>query len=143
MVRMYDLLKRTITTFTGFYYRYTDIEVATILLKEDTTVIIDTDLIFLGVLTLGFDTISTITMHLYPEFITEIYDYVFTGKFREARDTTDKYYRRIKDMVGDYTKLTTTDWVEKFKYEFDKKTDIKVGELRKPRITFDFFKRKY
>lgn len=140
MVRLYELLKRTITTFGGFYYRHTDFEDATILLKEDTTVILSTDLTTVGVFTLGFDTISTITLNLYPEFVTEIYDYVRNGKLREARDTNDKLYRRIKDLVGDFT---TTDWIEKFKYEFDKKTDIKVGGLRKPRITYDFFKKMY
>lgn len=140
MVRLCELMKRSITTFAGFYYRHTDIKEATILLKEDITVIMNTDVTLVGVLTLGFDAITTMTLNLYPEFVTEIYDYVLNGKLRDARDTNDKLYRRIKDLVGD---LTTTDWIEKFKYEFDKKTDIKVGELRKPRITYDFFKKTY
>lgn len=133
-------MQRTVPNFVGTYYRYTDIEHATTLLKAGQYIILSTDTILTGVLTLGFDAISSITMNLYPENVTEIYDMVLNGKLREARDTNDKLYRRIKDVLGDET---TADWVEVMKLEFNKKTDIKVGELRKPRITYDRYNKKY
>lgn len=137
---MHTLMQRTVPNFVGTYYRHNDIEHATCLLKEGHTIILGTDTTLVGVLTLGFDAISSITMNLYPETVTEIYEMVLNGKLREARDSNDKLYRRIKDVLGNETSV---DWVELMKMEFNKKTGIKVGELRKPRITYDLYNKKY
>lgn len=138
-LRLYDLLKRNITNFDGIYYRDTNIELATDLLKEGYNIILSTDTILPGVLTLGFEAISSITFNLFPEQIIEIYNLILNGKLREARDLNDKLYRRIKDTIGN----VTTDRIEKFKIEFNKKVDFKVGETRKPRITYDWWNKKY
>lgn len=138
MIRLYDLLQRSIPNFDGIYYRHTDIEIATYLLKEGYNIILSTDTILVGVLSLGFDGISSIAMNLFPEIVTEIYDLVLNAKLREAREVNDKFYHRIREVVA----LQTQDWVGSMKLEFNKKADFKIGELRKPHITFDWWNKK-
>jgi len=139
ILRLYDLLKRNVPSFDGIYYRHTDIELATNLLKEGYNIILSTDTILPGVLTLGFEAISSITLNLFPEQIIEIYNMILNGKLREARDLNDKLYRHIRDVLGN----VTTDWIEHLKIEFNKKVDFKVGEIRKPHITYDWWNKKY
>ncbi|XP_031634410.1 N-acetylneuraminate lyase B-like [Contarinia nasturtii] len=133
LLRLYELLHSAIPNFDGIYYRHTNIEAATNLLKEGHNIILSTDTILVGVLTLGFETISSISLNLYPEHVTEIYEYVLNGKWREARETNDKLFHRIKGVVAQQT----FDWVELLKREFNKMADFKVGETRKPTITWN------
>jgi len=133
LLRLYELLQRVVPNFNGVYYRHTNIEAATNLLKEGHNIILSTDTILVGVLALGFETISSITLNLYPEQVTEIYEYVLNGKLREARETNDKLYHRIKGVVAQQT----FDWVELLRKEFNKLTDFKVGGTRKPIITWN------
>jgi len=132
LLRLYELLKRTVTNFDGIYYRATNIEIATQILKENYNIILATDTILVGVLSLGFEAISSISLNLFPENLLEIYDLVLNGKLREARELNDKLFLRIKDIV---TK-ESFDWVELFKREFNKRIDFKMGDVRKPRITW-------
>jgi dihydrodipicolinate synthase/N-acetylneuraminate lyase len=138
LLRLFELLQRVVPNFDGIYYRHTNIETATNLLKEGHNIILSTDTILVGVLSLGFDAISSITLNLFPENVTEIYDLVLNGKLREARETNDKLYHRIKTVVAQQT----LDWVELTKAEFNKITDIKVGGTRKPTITWNPWTRK-
>lgn len=138
IIRAYDLLKRAIPNFDGIYYSHTNIELATNLLKEGYNIIINTDTILVGVLSLGFDAISSITINLYPENITEIYDLVINAKLREAREVYDKLYRRINDVIH----TQTHDWVESMKLEFNKNAGFIIGELRKPHITWNWWDKK-
>ena len=138
LIRLYDLLHRTIPNFDGIYYRHTDIELATNLLKEGHNVILSTDTILVGVLSLGFDAISSISLNLFPENVTEIYDLVLNAKLREAREVNDKLYRRIKDVVTP----EENDWIKSMKLEFNKKVDFKIGEVRKPRVTVNWFNKR-
>lgn len=139
LIRVYDLLHRSVPNFDGIYYRHTNIELATYLLKENYNIILSTDTILVGVLSLGFEAISSIALNLFPENITEIYDLVLNAKLREAREVNDKLYRKIKDVVT----LEKTDWVESMKLEFNKKVDFKIGEVRKPRTTTNLWNKKY
>lgn len=138
LLRMYELMKRDVPNFDGIYYRHTDIEVATNLLKEGHNIIVATDTCLLGVLALGFEAISSISSNLFAENVIEIYECVLNSKLREARELNDKLYRRIRDIVTP----DTNDWIERMKIEFNKKTDFKIGELRKPRITWNWWKTK-
>jgi len=139
LLRLYDLLKRTVTNFDGIYYRYTNIELATKLLKENYNIILATDTILVGVLSLGFEAISSISLNLFPEDLLEIYNLVLNGKLREARELNDKLYIRIKEIVT----TESLDWVELFKREFNKRTDFKIGDVRIPRITWTPWNRQY
>lgn len=132
LIRVNELIQRTITNWSGIYYRDTNIEVANDLLKQGGHIILTTDTILSGVLTLGFDAISSIAYNIFPENVTEIYDLVINTKLREASEINDKLYHRIKDIL-----TGTVDWIEVLKHELNKKVDFKVGELRKPRITWN------
>lgn len=132
LLHLYELLHRAIPNFNGIYYRHTNIEATTNLLKEGYNVIVCTDTILVGVLSLGFETISSITLNLYPENVIEIYDHALNGKWHEARETNDKLYHRIKSVVAQQS----YDWIELTKAEFNKIVDFKVGGTRKPIITW-------
>lgn len=129
-------MQKAVPNFTGTFYRHNDIEHAHNLLKEGHKIIMATDTILIGVLSLGFDAISSVSMNLFPENVTQIYEMVLNGKLREAADYNDKLYRRIKDVLG---QETSVDWVGHMKLEFNKKSGINVGELRKPHITYDWY----
>lgn len=135
LVRLTELLQRAYPNYSGVYYRHTNIELANTLLKEGHNVILSTDTILSGVLTLGFETISAITLNIYPEHVIEIYDNILNSKYREAREKDDKLYRQIKDIVAHKTQ----GWVELMKYEFNKKVDFKLGETRRPRTTYNYY----
>lgn len=135
LIRVYELIQRTVPNFVGIYYRHTNIEVANDLLKLGVNIILTTDTILSGVLTLGFDAISSIVYNIYPENVHEIYDLVLNTKLREATEINDKLYNRIKTIL-----TGTVDWIEVLKHELNKKVDFKVGELRKPRITWNVTK---
>lgn len=104
-------------------------------MKEGYNIILSTDTILSGALTLGFETISAITLNLYPEYVIEIYENIRSSKFREARESDDKLYRRIKEIVSG----KTYGWVEIMKTEFNKKVDFKIGETRRPRTTYNYY----
>lgn len=135
LLRLYELLDRAYPNYSGVYYRYTNLELATTLLKEGYNIILSTDTILSGALTLGFETISAITLNLYPEYVIEIYENIRSSKYREARESDDKLYRRIKEIVAG----KTYGWVEIMKTEFNKKVDFKIGETRRPRTTYNYY----
>lgn len=132
MLRLNELLQRSVTNFSGFYYRHTNLEIAQDLLKDGVNVIIATDTILTGVLVLGFDAISSVILNLFPENILEIHNFILNSKLREARELNEKLYRRIKDVIHS----PTADWIEVMKLELNKKVDFKMGSLRKPHLTW-------
>lgn len=129
---MNDLLQRSVPNFSGFFYRHTNIEQAYDLLKDGVNLIIATDTILPGILTLGFEAIASVALNVFPENTVEIYDLMLNGKIREARDANDKLQRRIKDISHNHL----TDPIEVMKLELNKKVDWKLGELRRPRLTW-------
>lgn len=135
MLRLYELLDRAYPNFSGVYYRHTNLELANTLLKEGYKIILSTDTILSGALILGFETISAITLNIFPEYVTEIYENVLNSKYREARENDEKLYRRIKDIVAN----KPYGWVELMKTEFNKKVDFKIGETRRPHTTYNYY----
>lgn len=133
LLRLVDLLERAYPNYSGVYYRHTNIELANALLKEGHHIILSTDTILTGVLTLGFETISAITLNIYPEHVTEIYEFIQNSKYREARERDEKLYRQIRDIIAHKDQ----GWVELMKSEFNKKVDFKIGETRRPRTTYN------
>lgn len=131
---MHELIQRSVPNFSGLYYRHSNLEIAQDLLKEGLNIIICTDTILTGILSLGFDAISSIALNIFPENILEIYDLILNGKLRDARELNDKLYHRIKDVVGS----PTVDWIEVLKLELNKKLDINLSVLRKPHTTWNW-----
>lgn len=116
MIRFYDMMERSMTTFCGIKYTCDKLEKACDLLKEGRNILMCGDKCFLGCCALGFDAFCLTAINIWPEMICEIYDCMLNCKFREARDIYWKMMRRIKEI----TLKEKCDYTDKMRLEFNK-----------------------
>lgn len=134
LVRFCDLAEQHINTFCGIEYAHSDLAEGVTILKTGRNVLLGSDTILVGALTLGFDAAILTTLNIVPEFVINIYNSIYNNKLREAQEAQVKLNHRIWEITN-YGKL---DWLEAMKTEFNKiNTIFQCGPCRKP----TFFKK--
>jgi len=129
LVRFCELAEQHINTFCGIEYAHGDLAEGVTLLKQGRNVLLGCDTVLAGALTLGFDAAILTTLNIVPEFVINIYDYVFANKLREAQDAQVKLNHRVWEI----TNHGKFDWLESMKTEFNKiNTVFQCGPWRKP-----------
>lgn len=134
ILRFYELIGKSCTNFCGVFYRCGDVELAYDLHKTGCHVILCTDTLLPGVMTLGFNTFCMISLNVCTDSVHQIYEHMCNSKLREAYDVYNKYYTFIKEICNN--QVAYCDWVEVFKCKFNKVVDFNVGGVRKPHVTF-------
>lgn len=129
MPRFYDIIEREIPMFCGIKYTNGDMEVGVQLLKEGRNILLGSDTILLGALSLGFDAAILTSLNICPAQVSEIYNHWVNGRSREGLMAQKKLNNRIKEILS----LGTGEWVENMKTEFNKvHPNLNVGPVRKP-----------
>lgn len=117
--------------FCGIKYTNGDMEIGIQLLKEGRNILLGSDTILWGALSLGFDAAILTSLNICPEIIREIYDHWENNRSREGLATQLKLNQRVKEILSS----GTGEWVECMKFEFNKVIGhLNAGPVRKPTV---------
>lgn len=123
-----DLAEKEIPSFCGLKYTNGNMEDGVACLKNGRTVFLGADTILTGAMSLGFDCAILTTLNLFPEYAIQIFEYMRTNKWQEARTVQNKMNKRIWEICP-----RGADWVETMKTEFNRTSiAFKAGPCRKP-----------
>lgn len=131
MPRFYDLIEEEVSTFCGLKYTCGDMEIGVQLIKEGRSIMLGSDTILFGALSLGFDAAILTTLNICPDIACEIYQHFLKNNQNEGLKAQRKLNQRIKNILAN----DTGEWVENMKTEFNNvHVDFKAGPVRKPTV---------
>lgn len=133
MVRFYDIIEREMPMFCGIKYTNGDMEIGVQLLREGRNILLGSDTILWGALSLGFDAAILTSLNICPAMVSDIYSHWVNSRSHDGLMAQKKLNNRVKKILS----FGSGEWVENMKTEFNKvHPNLNVGPVRKPTVMY-------